>query len=1270
VAGRIDQGTPPPLGGLFLILWKQIRTITFLLDSFRPFVALYRHSVGLEASVNQAYRRDVRLYSIVSILTICFASLFARADVTGSLAGVVHDRAQAVVVGARVTIINVQTNLSQEVTSAADGSFHFLALPAGNYKVTATAAGFRSYTGTDIILQVNDQLHLDIILDVGAVSEHVDVAADVARVETESTQLGDVIDSKKMLALPLNGRSYLDLLGLQAGVAPSGSVTIGGSGPGTSGTGGRPVSGYIDNAGNVSVNGQRETANAFLVNGGDVSEGRNLGAGLVPNLDSVEEFRLITNSFDAEYGKFSGAVMNAITKSGTNGFHGDVFEFLRNDAMDAKNFFTPVGTSKTELRRHQFGFTAGGPFWKDRLFWFTDYQGTKQVQGAETGLVYVPSTAQLGGQFDPSTLTGTVDGTATPGAPCPACGWPTELSTRLGGQPVTAGEQYSFAGCTSTSQCVFPGGMIPKSAWSAAAVGILPYIPGPNTSGGTYSSNSEKNTVTDNKIGERVDFNNRKTGNWSFYYHFDDSTVFNALPGATVPGFPAQTPTRAQEFVISNTKVLGPTAVNEARLTFFRTATHLDNPKSAQLQLSALGFVTGAGTLGIVPDGFPGYPEYMPQVYFNNFGIGAPSLITFQPDNTYMVSDGFSKVVNRHTLKFGGEFRYLQVNERNLASQDGAFTFDGSVTGVDFADFLLGAPKNQGGYQQAALQLLDSRTRYGGAYAQDTWKATPNLTLNFGLRWEVSMPWYDTQGKIQTWVKGEQSTVFPNSPLGLVYPGDPGIPKTLAPTRYNNFGPRLGLAYSPSFSDGVLGKVFGGPGKSSIRASYGLYYTSVEDLNLFYEVADAPFGLYWSNPTPVDFTEPFRNRLDGGTDGEGQRFPFTIPIPGSPANKTLSFSVYEPMSYFPGYDIHNKLPYAEHFNFSIQRELTRSTVLTLSYVGTAGHRLISQSEANPGIASYCEQLTAQGYFDQSANAPGCGPNAEQDTFAPTAQTVCPGAGCLYGTRNTLLNPNYCPAAQTLCYGYGNTFTKLVANSIYNAGEVTVERKAGDITFLAAYTFAKALDNSSGFADLVNFENPKLSRGLSSTDVHHNFVASYIWEVPLNRAFHGLPWLTKGWQMQGITRFATGFPVQMNQSVGDSSLAGSPSTDMPNLVGPVHISNPRATESTGAYTYFSQSSFAPTSCTFTGSTPSPDCGTFGTVNRRFFHGPGFNNTDFGVTKIFPVREAMSFQIRGEFFNIFNHAQFINPSGNISNGSFGNVTNARDPRIGQVSAKFVW
>src|SRR6266849_4581259 len=762
-----------------------------------------------------------------------------------------------------------------------------------------------------------------------------------------------------MLALPLNGRSYIDLLGLQAGVVPftSGSIQQD-----------RPVSGYLENVGNVSVNGQRETANAFLVNGGDVSEGRNLGAGLVPNLDSVAEFRLITNSFDAEYGKFSGAVMNAVTKSGTNGIHGDVFEFLRNDKFDARNYFDP---SRAELRRNQFGYAVGGPFWKNKLFWFTDYQGTRQVVGASTGLVTLPTVNQRNGIFGASDfldnsgtpLTGGVNGVF----------WAQTLSTRLG-YAVNNGDPYYVPGCTLPGQCVFPNAIIPPSAFAAPAVGILPYIPVPNVAGTVdqFSDNSQKNRVRDDKAGQRVDFINQKTGNWSFYYHYDDSTVVNAL-NASVPGFESVTPSRAQQFVISNTKTFGPTAVNQVRASFFRTATVTDKPQTSFANLSDLGFVTGVGTLGINPSGPKGFPQTVPPEYFNNFSLGVNTLTTFQPNNTFHVSDGYSRLVGPHTLKFGGEFRYLQINERNTCAPNGDFSFNGSETGSDIADFLIGAPSS---YNQCSQQFLDSRTRYGGVYFQDTYKMRPNITLNLGLRWEVSMPWYDTQGKIETIVPGLQSTQFPTAPKGWVVPGDPGIPSTLAPTHYNNFSPRLGIAYSPGFTDGILGKIFGGPGKTSIRASFGIYYTSIEDLNLFYEVGDPPYGNNWQSPNGVLFEEPYRTRTDGVS--QGQRFPYVFPIPGSPANKTLNYAQFLPLSYVPGYDIHNRMPYAEHYNFSIQRELSKSTVLTLAYVGTQGHKLISQTDANPGNAAFCQQLNAEGAVDLATSSVGCGPFAEND----------------------------------------------------------------------------------------------------------------------------------------------------------------------------------------------------------------------------------------------------------------------------------------------------
>jgi len=1220
-----------------------------------------------------------RILSVISIVLITLGGAAAlRADVTGSILGTVHDRSQAVIAGARVVVTNVETNLSKETTSAVDGSYRILALPVGKYKLVVTAVGFKQFTATDIILEVNDQLHVDATLDVGTVQQEVIISANAVQVETENTQLGDVVDSKKMLALPLNGRSYLDLLGLQAGVVPvtSGSMQQD-----------RPVSGgYSDSVGNLSVNGQRETANAFLVNGGDVSEGRNMGAGLVPNLDSIEEFRLITNSFDAEYGKFSGAVMNAITKSGTNGVHGDVFEFLRNEKFDAHKFYDPT---RAELRRNQFGYAFGGPVviprvfdGKNKLFWFTDYQGTRQITGESSGLVSVPTQAQRGGTFDPGDLSGTVQ--SNPCATGATCGlnWAQVLSARLG-YTVQAGEPYSIApslsnpqGCNSTNYvdptttptaCVFPVNQatglaaIPQAAWAKPAVGILPYIPVGNIDpvNGVFSDASQKDRIRDDKAAQRIDFNNQLTGNWSWYYHFDDSNNLDPYSSgaSSVPGFPSVTPSRAQQFVMSNNKTLGPTAINQFRVSFFRTSTVTNKPTGSFANLKDLGFVTGAGTLGIIPSGPPGFPQTVPPEYFNNFSMGVNTLTTFQPNNTYHFSDGFSRAAGRHTLKFGGEFRYLQINERNTCAPNGDFTFDGSETGSDFADFLVGA---SAGYNQCSQQFLDSRTRYGGAYGEDTYKVNAGLTLNLGLRWEVSMPWYDTQGKIETFVKGLQSTQFPTAPQSWVVPGDPGIPSTLAPTHYANFAPRVGLAYSPGFGDGALGKIFGGPGKSSIRASYGMYYTSIEDLNLFYEVGDAPFGLYWQSPNPVLFDLPFQTRLDGSS--QVQRFPFTFPVPGSPANKTLDYSIYLPISFSPGYDIYNRMPYAEHYNLAIERELTKSTVLRLAYVGTQGHKLIAQYAADPGDPALCLSLSTAA--DVAPGSPTCGRHGENQVYTRADGTV------FYGTRHAF-GSNYCPNSPTLtCFSQANTITANIANSNYNAAQITIERKSADLTFLAAYTFSKGIDNSSGFNQWVNSTNYRISRSLSQYDITHNFVVSYIWALPFDRAFRGAPQrLTKGWALNGITRFAGGLPVSLRQS-GDFSLVGEGSTDVPNRVGNVVLVDPRKVNpncpsfdatipGSGTGCYFLPSAFA-----------SGPLGGFGNANRQFFHGPGLNNTDFGLAKRTAIKEALAFEIRAEFFNIFNHAQFTNPNGNFSSSQFGQVTDTRAPRIGQFSAKFYW
>jgi hypothetical protein len=1137
-----------------------------------------------------------------------------KADVTGSILGAVTDAGGGVLPGVEVVATNLETNQRQSTRTDNLGQYRILAMPVGTYKVEASAPGFQKFLETGIDLTVNQQHRVDIVLQVGNVEQQVEVNAAALQVETTATQLGDVVEEKKMLALPLNGRSYIDLLGLQAGVAPASAGTI---------TQDRPVSGGL-NAGNISVNGAREAANAFLVNGGDVTEGRNMGTAIIPNIDSVAEFRLITHSFDAEYGRFSGAVMNAITKSGTNGFHGTAFEFLRNNDLDARNFFDP---GRGAFKRNQFGYAVGGPAIKNKIFWFTDYQGTRETRGISTGLLQLPTAPQRIGVFSASDFLDNAGKPTTVNGPY----WAQVLSSRLG-YAVTNNEQYSFSGCATTSQCVFPGAMIPTRAFAPTANPLLKYIPLPNTGSNILTTSGLNQTNRDDKAAQRVDFLNKKTGNWFMYYVFDDSTLTTPFAlGGGVPGFPGVTPTRAQQGVLSNVKVLGPNAVNEARLSFTRMATITNQVVNGRdVKLSDLGFIENTG-LGIFP-----YPQFegVPQLSFNNFAVGNNAVRT-QPNNTWHAAENFSKIYGRHSLKFGGEFRYLQVNDRNLSSAvNGVYSFNGSETGSDFADFLLGAPSS---YVQSSIQFLDSRTKYGAAYAQDSFRIKPNLTLNFGLRWEASMPWYDTEDKIETLVPGVQSTQFPTAPKGWLVPGDPGIPRTLAPTDYKEFSPRLGIAYSPGSTDGFLGKLLGGPGKTSIRVSYGIYYTAIEDLTLFDIVADAPYGQYWVAPQPILMQEPFRTRSDGSS--QGVHFPFIFPTPGSPANKTLDYSIFLPIGGSPGYWYKNRQPYSEHYNLTIQRALSSSTVMTLAYVGSEGHRLLTNVESNPGDRSLCLSLRGSGVMAGTAQ---CGPNGENGTYTR------PDGSQVFGTRGP----------------FGNDFTSNsyqmnIGTSIYNSAQATLERKAADFTFVGAYTFSKSMDDSSAYGQKANFTNFRLSRSLSSFDVTHNFVFSYYYAAPLDRALPMLPRrLTQGWSIGGIMRFATGFPVSISQS-GDRSLVGSSGTDVPNYVGPLVTYDPRNTSASGQHLYFSKAGFV-----------SGPLGDFGNANRRFFHGPGFNNWDVSLHKDTRITERMDLQFRAEFFNVMNHAQFNGPNGNFNSSLFGAVTSARDPRIGQMSLKFLW
>jgi hypothetical protein len=934
--------------------------------------------------------------ALVSLLS----GQFLLADVTGTILGTVSDPTGATVPGASVTLTNPNTGITRKTTTDVTGSYQFLSVPAGaNYVVTVEASGFKKASQSGILLLVNQNFRGDFKLPIGTVAESVNVSAQTVQVETTSTQVGDVIQDKKMANLPLNGRSYIDLLGLQVGVVPI---------PSGMENADRPVSG-AGNAGNLSVNGEREAANAFLVNGGDVEEGRNNGASIVPVLDSIQEFRILTSSFDPEYGRFSGGIVNVVTKSGTNSFHGTVFEFLRNEKLDSRNFFEPnlvdpitgqyiPGSARGEFRRNQFGWAVGGPILKNRLFFFSDYQGSREVRGISTGAQPVPSAQERTGDFSDVGVTGfnpltkTVQGDNLPGH------FAQTLSSRLG-YPVTAGEPYWVSGCTSAAQaqadvCVFPNQVIPQSAWDPVASKTLQFFPtAVATSGGVpfFATSAYKRIVNDDKFGVRVDLNHQTTGNWRFYYHFDNATLTDPYPNSFIPGFPARTPSRAQQANLGWTHTFSPTVVNDLTLNYTRSALTQDQPIAGLGNVSTFGFQRGG--LGIVPavPSFEGLPE-ITLALLNGASIGLPNSSTIQYNNTFQVGDGISFVKGRHTSKLGGEFRFFQINVRGEATEDGAFTFNGSETGNDFADYLIGAVPATN-FNQGAEALGNERSKYGGLYAQDSFKFRPNLTVNYGLRWELSQPFYDTQNMLEAFVPGLQSVIFPAAPTGWVVPGDPGITKTIAPTRYDNFAPRAGIAYSPGFSDGVAGKLFGGPGKTSVRASAGIFSVSIEELGQFYEVGDSPFGLYFVNPSADYLSEPYKTRTTG--PDIGQRFPFVRPVGHGPF-PNFNWALAQPLSGSPGIKQDNVLPYSEHFDFSIQRQLGGGALLSVGYAGSRGHHLITQVSFNPGIASECLQIASL-FSAIGQSGQGCGPFGEDTIYSFPGGAGQP-AQTFYGTR--------------------------------------------------------------------------------------------------------------------------------------------------------------------------------------------------------------------------------------------------------------------------------
>jgi carboxypeptidase family protein len=1258
-------------------------------------------------------RSFLRALAVVGIL---FTTCLLQAQSTGGrIVGRVTDTSGAVVPGAKITLTNEATGVDYNSQSGGAGDFSVLQLPIGVYTVTADHGSFKKYVRKGVRLELNQVLNLEIAMQLGGANEVVNVSGEAPLVDTSSTQLGTSIDAKTVTALPLGSRDTYQLLQLQ---------------PGVTSTGGADLFYGSDTAGAVSVNGGRGRTNNFSVNGGDGNDLFVNAPAIQPSPDAIQEFRVITNTFDAEYGRNSGSVINVVTKSGTNAWHGSGFEFFRNSGLNAKGYFDPYTPA---LIQNQFGGTFGGPIKKDKTFFFLSYEGRRTMQGFTSDPANVPTAAERAGNFSQTPFFA--------GGPCP--GDPTSTCAPASiGDDAIANMLNARPGCGvgaiagSNWASLFPGGIVPTGCFDPVAVDLLKFVPCPNADPTcTNMANTNHNYqavpighTRDDQVTARFDHQINNNQNLSIYYYMQTGTLdrpfshFESFSPSVIPGFGTENDTTTQQINASHTWTLGPTMVNEFRFTYMRVAQgKFLHPKVTSLVTNSCptntancftgtddtGVITPDPKVGITPnlgasrEGLPFITVAGGFTIGNNFEGEIPQI-----GNTYQWADNITKVLGKHTMKFGVDFRNQHFDQTLFFDPNGDFGYTGGGVNDPIAldgagnqsllpNYLFGIPDS---FLQGSAQTSHYRTNSLYLYAQDSWKIKTNLTLNYGLRWELNTPFADKLHRVQTFRPGQASTVYPcstascpngtadaNFPLGLVVPGDKGVPEGMTDTYYKSFAPRIGIAWSP-----------GSSGKTSIRAGFGIFYNPIEQLVLEQLGAQPPFG----GSTLVSeglFQTPFA--LQSCQDGiatpcaasTGGIVPnpfngFLSPAPGTP----IDWANFRPILLFGQVPKQLKSQYTNQYNISFERELAKDLVMSVGYVGSQGHRLLATHDINFGNAQTCLDLER---LFESGNAAyaglGCGPFFADSSYGftlqsgdqihlPDGRVVTGGGGgtnlALVGLRK-YSSPNCDPLngwdGSNFINGcpsdgipvFSSIFSQdTVAQSSYNGLQTSLEKRFGrGLQFLAAYTYSKAEDTASSFEQILNPLCSRCNIAPSLFDARHRFVISYYWEPPIRKFSGAAHYVLNGWAISGITTFQTGFPIRILSS-DDQELENSFDFELPgkpDQVAPFHTVDPHdALPGLGTGYFFDPSSFSTAAI-----------GTLGTAKRTICCGPGVNNWDLSFQKDTKLTERVNMQFRAEFFNLFNTTQFANPDGNISDGSdFGKVKRARDPRQIQFALKF--
>jgi hypothetical protein len=1263
--------------------------------------------------------------------------------------GRVADPSGAVLASVTVRLTNEATGVGRESKTNANGDYVFVEVVPGNYTAEFEQSGFKKNVQKNVTVDVNQVVTLNSTLQVGGVREIVEVTSEAPMVDTTSTQLGAVVDQRTVRQLPLSSRDTYQLLQLQPGVQSQiGSDLFYGS----------------DRAGVVSVNGGRGRSNNYSVNGGD---GNDLFANLPqiqPTPDSIQEFRVLTNTFDAEYGRNSGAVVNVITKSGTNQFHGSVYEFFRNKALNARGFFD---TEKPDFKQNQFGGTFGGPIKKDSTFFFASYEGSRLVRGVSSGVVTVPTDNERIGDFSGEGIFGGFVDTDTAAAILnerPNC--LSAVAAQTGGAitNITSGTPYGATRDPNTNAIITPGiftdvvndrdNIIPAGCMDPVAVDLLRLVPHGQGGGDTFSSVPVSRNRVDQftlKFDHRI--NDRQ--NFSAYYYFNDSSPFDAFAkfqagGSNVPGFGAFTQERIQQINLSHTWSLTNTAVNEFRFSYFREAQgtflhpqHTDLVTNSCVDPAAQPFCfTGhtntpnavdsnvdysAVNPGITP-GLGASREGVPFITVSGgFSIGNNLEGEIpQKGNSFQWSDNFTKVLGTHTTKFGIDLRRQRFDQTLFFDVNGTFfIFGGTSNDVAgdnlFPNYLLGFPDQ---YLQGGAQTENVRSTALYLFGQDSWKIRPNLTLNYGLRWELNTPLTDISHRVQTFRPGQNTQFYPCTvsnkatgpvqtafgvgsscdpgtpgaavfPTGLVVAGDQGVPDGLTQTYRKAFAPRIGIAWSPGKS-----------GKTSIRAGFGLFYNPIEQLVLEQFSAEPPFGgSPLLNSTLLD--APFFSQ-NFSQDGIIYSNPFNG-ILNAPRGQAQDWSLFRPILLFGQFQPNMRTQYSTQYNLNIQRELARDVVLQVGYVGSQGHRLLATHDLNFSNPQTCidlhnisvaldnGDLDCGQFFSEVPYFIDPGTVLPNDLHLPYGSVPLLPAGTTIGPNGITLvglrpysSPNCEPTTGVGCPPdnipvFSSIFAQdTIANSAFNSLQVSLEKRfAKGLQLQGAYTWGKSFDNASSFEGILNPVDPRLSRSLSQFDSRHRFVLSYYWQLPVPKYSGAAGKILNGWAISGITTFQSGFPIRItsqddNELMNsfDFELPGQPDqiarfrTQDPHNQGCAYETGPTAPAALGQVPcdpvpnqYFDPNSFT----SDTDVQPSL-FGRIGNAKRTICCGPGINTWDISFQKNTTLTESKSLEFRADLFNLANHTQFLNPDGNITDGSdFGRIKRARDPRLIQFALK---